>query len=320
MNGKRFLVILMLSAAPLGAQTVPPLLNYQGRLTDGFGAPVANGMHGLVFSIYAAPCGLSPCGDTPVWGPATINSLVVNGAFNVVLGNDGDGDPISQAFAAADRYVEISVDGAPPILPRQQVLSAPYALRAGGGDHGAMDGLLDDDHPQYLLGSEINVPYLESTSANMGIYDNRIANLAPPLAYTEVCAKGGVVVSDIHSVSESTAGGACIPGDIGWIIEKNERPAESWVNARMACLLAGMRLPEPFEFQYSCVSAGGLGLADLADDSEWSSNEASVLEAGGAAGVAVTAMGAGGSCSGLILGWVGRTAPLTQALPFRCVR
>lgn len=124
-------VVLGLLVAHAGfAQSVPPLLNYQGQLTDAGGQPLPTGSYDLTFSIYAAPCGTAPCGDVPVWGPQTIAAAVVDGVFNVVLSNDGDGDPVSAAFGAANRYVEVAVDGGAPILPRQQVLSAPFAFLA----------------------------------------------------------------------------------------------------------------------------------------------------------------------------------------------
>lgn len=127
---KSVFCLVALLAAPALAQ-VPPLVNYQGHLTDATGAPLSGNLS-LAFRVFAAPCGLHPCGDVPVWGPATMLVAVVNGSFNVVLGNDIDGDPIADAFNDPNRYVEITVDGAAPILPRQQVLSAPYALSSSG--------------------------------------------------------------------------------------------------------------------------------------------------------------------------------------------
>lgn len=122
--------VMLVTLSPLGAQSVPPLLNYQGQLANATGQPLATGSYDLSFSIYAAPCGSPPCGDVPVWGPQTIAAAVVDGVFNVVLSNDGDGDPVSDAFGEASRYIQVTVDGGAPILPRQQVLSAPFAFVA----------------------------------------------------------------------------------------------------------------------------------------------------------------------------------------------
>ena len=85
----------------------------------------------------------------------------------------------------------------------------------------------------------------EGASANQGLYDNRIPDFTPPNAYTEVCIKSGSLMADVHMISESPVGGNCEPGDLGWLVERDERLAATWARARLSCLLDGMRLPEP---------------------------------------------------------------------------
>jgi hypothetical protein len=64
------------------SQSVPPLINYQGRLTDASGAPLS-GTHKLEFNIYT-----NAISGTNIWGPQTFNMVpVINGAFNVILGH-----------------------------------------------------------------------------------------------------------------------------------------------------------------------------------------------------------------------------------------
>ena len=85
-----------------------------------------------------------------------------------------------------------------------------------------------------------------SVTANLGMYRNTIVDFAPPNAYTEICIKAGAVQFDIHAALESTQGGDCLPGDVGWIIERLERDLGaqvSWSSARLECLKDGMRLP-----------------------------------------------------------------------------
>lgn len=85
-------------------------------------------------------------------------------------------------------------------------------------------------------------------TANAGLYGNTIADITPPNAYTEICVKNGDVFFDIHAAAEPTAGGNCLPGDTGWIIERFERDAGtalSWTNARMECLKDGCACPSP---------------------------------------------------------------------------
>ncbi len=112
----------------------------------------------------------------------------------------------------------------------------------------------------------------EGLSLDTGIYNNRIAETTPPLPYTEVCFRGGQVLSDVHAANETTLGGNCEPGDIGWIIERDERASMVWDLAKVECLKVGMRLPENFEFKFSCKNAAQFGLANMTGNFEWSSN------------------------------------------------
>jgi hypothetical protein len=75
-----------------------------------------------------------------------------------------------------------------------------------------------------------------SLSPNTGQYSNQIPRREHSEAYTEVCFRDGTVESDQHTSGESTNGGNCAPGDIGWIIERDERPAKCWDVAKAECL------------------------------------------------------------------------------------
>ena len=116
---------------------VPQLINYQGRLANADGGALVTGDYALSFSIYD-----SAERGTKVWGPQVFDGVtgsghglkvsVVQGYFNTLLGHvDTNGIPIAAAFGSNNRFIEISVGTNPPILPRQQVLSAPFALNAG---------------------------------------------------------------------------------------------------------------------------------------------------------------------------------------------
>ena len=48
------------------AQTVPQMINYQGKLTDGTGVPLRTADYVLTFSVYDIDNTQSV---TPVWGP-----------------------------------------------------------------------------------------------------------------------------------------------------------------------------------------------------------------------------------------------------------
>ena len=130
------------------AAAVPPLINFQGTLTDSVGAPLASGTYTIEFRVWNTPVA-GESGEQLVWG-RVYDAPVANGRFNVILGDDSgtaiDGaavNDISYAFAGDERYVGITpthVDGvaieAPQELaPRQQVLSAPYAVQAKKASH-----------------------------------------------------------------------------------------------------------------------------------------------------------------------------------------
>ncbi|HTL57156.1 MAG TPA: phage tail protein [Candidatus Limnocylindrales bacterium] len=140
-------IALALSAQ---AETVPSLINYQGRLTDETGRALTNGTYGIQFRLWNKPVAGQP-GETLVWGQQYEVSLV-NGVFNVILGPSG-GAPIPGAgvtdlqfaFGESERYFGLTLvrlqDGTvvsegqrKEILPRQQILSGPFALHAGDGN------------------------------------------------------------------------------------------------------------------------------------------------------------------------------------------
>lgn len=124
---------LLLSLAPAWSQSTQ--MNYQGRLTDASGNPVADGQQTISFSLWDAATG-----GNRIWGPFTADNAeadghgpvvqVVNGRFNTVLGPlDTGKKPLNLAFNG-DRYLEIKVGNNAPITPRQKLLAAPLAMKA----------------------------------------------------------------------------------------------------------------------------------------------------------------------------------------------
>ncbi len=157
------------------------------------------------------------------------------------------------------------------------------------------------------------------TTANSGLYGNTIADITPPLPFTEICFTQGQVLSDIHVIPKSTAGGNCVPGDVGWIIEQDRRPAATWDSAKVDCLLDGMRLPEVFEWLYSCNNAVLFGLS-MEGEWEWSSNSSVPRDDGGSTtGAAVNTVG-NPTCTNGGWRWVTRQDGLSDSHQYRCVR
>ena len=126
-----FSAIIILTAVFLLSTTanagIPHLINYQGKLTKSDGTAYAMGEYKISISIYD-----HPTSGALVWGPQVFNNApLVYGHFNVVLGpTDTTSRDIADAFANANTYLEIKVNNDPPITPRQQILSSPYAVNA----------------------------------------------------------------------------------------------------------------------------------------------------------------------------------------------
>ncbi len=157
-------------------------------------------------------------------------------------------------------------------------------------------------------------------TANSGMYNNRIISMNPPAAYTEVCFKSGSTYYDARSAGVATGGGNCSVGDIGFVIETNERSANTWELARQACTQINMRFPELFEWKLSCKNAATWSLSTMTTNDEWTSNTASTVYIPGSyAGVATMVSGAG-SCLRTSIYWINQNTATEGSANFRCVR
>lgn len=196
-NTFAFLLTLLLASGTATSQSVPPLMNYQGNLTNATGQPLATGQYTLTFNVYDVPTG-----GAAVWGPQAITADVIGGYFNVVLSVDSTGgDSIATAFTAQPRYVSIRVDAGAEILPRQQVLSAPFAIQAGRA--------ASADVATSTVGTSNVFP----GTGNVGIGTTTPAN---PLTVTgESQFNGNVAITGSTNVTGSfSAGNATIGGSI----------------------------------------------------------------------------------------------------------
>jgi hypothetical protein len=144
-----WLVAALILALNTAAQTVPPLINYQGRLTAQTGASLAPAAYTLQFKLWDDPL-LTNQTDL-IWGQQQNVTIQSNGVFNVILGSPG-GSPIpgatpavnslAYAFAGSNCFFGVTVavsNGVPipaptEILPRQQLLAVPFAVRADAAD------------------------------------------------------------------------------------------------------------------------------------------------------------------------------------------
>jgi hypothetical protein len=140
--------ILCLSIGAL-AQSVPSLINYQGRLTDQTGAPLPSGSYTIQFRVWDSPSATNA--TDLIWAQQQSVIIQSNGVFDAILGSLGGTsvsgvtpavNDLSYAFTGNNRFLGVTVVSnasgtiANPteILPRQQLLSVPYALKAADGN------------------------------------------------------------------------------------------------------------------------------------------------------------------------------------------
>src|SRR5438552_13406436 len=78
---------LVLAAGQIAfGQSVPSLINYQGRLTDQTGAPLPIGNYGIEFRIWDSPTSTA---SGLIWGQRQNVSIQASGVFNVIIGAAG---------------------------------------------------------------------------------------------------------------------------------------------------------------------------------------------------------------------------------------
>jgi microcystin-dependent protein len=133
------ITLALVAAAASAAPTLAPgLINYQGMLRDDLGDPLATADYEIAFSLYDD----HPAGAL-VWGPQTFAAVpAAAGHFNLTLGPDDDAlSSLTGAFDGQERFLEITVSG-DTILPRQQILSAPYALTSNTAGNGVPPGTI----------------------------------------------------------------------------------------------------------------------------------------------------------------------------------
>ena len=131
--------------ADVGASEVPSEFTYQGQLVDPVShQPVADGKYTMVFTIYNARVGGNPLWTQTFSGTSAIP--VIDGLFTAYLGSPLN--PITPDMFPGDmRWLGMSVDGDPEMVPRTRFSSVPYALRAemlrpGGTTNGDMPSTL----------------------------------------------------------------------------------------------------------------------------------------------------------------------------------
>jgi len=122
---KRIPILVIALSVILAASSpaqVPPVISYQGVLTDGGGAVAGDGLYSMTFTLYDVPGG-----GTALWSE-TQSVTVAKGIFDVVLGSV---TPIDLDFA--DGYwLGIAVEGEAELSPRIPLTAAAYSFSSMG--------------------------------------------------------------------------------------------------------------------------------------------------------------------------------------------
>ena len=171
---------------------IPHLLNYQGRLTDSGGAPLS-GLYNITFRIYDA----ETAGNL-LWQGTYSSVSITKGIFNILLGDVNDsGFNFTNLAFDKPYWLEIKVGTDDPMVPRQRITSAGYAIRsekaetANNADTVSNVGVNISPAPNKLLPLDSN----GQLPASQGLLGNNIviltgvissgATIPLPSGYTE---------------------------------------------------------------------------------------------------------------------------------------
>ena len=162
-------------------------------MTDGITA--ANGTYDLGFALFDAASGGNQIGSTVT--RAAVN--VTNGVFTVQLDFD------ATAFPGADRYLEVRVKkptdaNFTTLTPRQQVTSAPYAIRALNAT--SLGGTAAS---QYVQTNDARLSDMRSPTAGSDFY---IQNTTTQQSGASFNISGGSTLGDALNINAPAAGKA----------------------------------------------------------------------------------------------------------------
>ncbi len=118
---------------------VPQLINYQGKLTDNTGNPVADGPYSVEFKLYEDEL----TGDY-FWSSGFQTIIVTGGLFNHTL---GENTPLSDEYfrSGSEPFLGITVNADPEISPRTQITSTAFAWQSIRSDQTELAFGVEDD-------------------------------------------------------------------------------------------------------------------------------------------------------------------------------
>ncbi len=245
------LIIVVLALASLATADVPQMINYQGRLTDGTGSPVADGPYLINFKIYG-----SAAGDDSLWYSGFKSVTVTDGLFTYQLGTSPS-FPHDLFEGDTTRYLGITVMTDDEITERTKIISVAYAYHA-----------LRADSAQYAAeAASVTAGSIGATEVKSNEVQLRVDGTCPPGYYiSQVNEDGSVIcVEDQFGGSNWSVTDSVLYTNNYWGIARGGADnllygsnAYTMVNLGIACTTG----TSPFSPTYSTVGGGSWNVAD----------------------------------------------------------
>lgn len=164
---RKFLVCFVLSSVILCAGAAhadfSQRLNYQGRLVDSNGVPLADGSYSMTFEIYD-----DATAGSVVWDQTIAAVTVVDGLFSELLGSVAD--PLSAVNWNQNLWLQVTVGGT-AYTPRQQLTGGVYALAVPEGSIGTAHLANDSVTSAKILNGEIVAADVNTASIQVRVSD-----------------------------------------------------------------------------------------------------------------------------------------------------
>ena len=117
-----WLSLILIFMLPSVVSGVPVFLTHQGHVVDSDSAPMT-GVAETTFKLYS-----QPVGGSAIW-TQQMSVTFDNGFYSVVLG-PGSPELSTDIFDGSTLYLGITLDGIEEFVPRNQITTVPYAIRA----------------------------------------------------------------------------------------------------------------------------------------------------------------------------------------------
>ena len=243
------LLVVVMGLASLSYSVIPPMINYQGKITTPAGALIDSSLS-MVFSLYHGQGDVSPA-----WAE-TLVVPVEKGIFSVVLGNV---HPIPyDIFDGAVKYLGVKAGADPEMSPRKKIVSVGYAFKseysdtseyarsAPGGGCGWVDdgsvvrletesdkvgiGTIEPEHTLHVEGEDKGI-YAVVTQ---GSEANRPYGVKATLNTQNFAPTGGCFKGEIFKSTNAPNISCVMGGDFDMLREESETGSMIGLRVRMA--------------------------------------------------------------------------------------